>query len=699
MVILALPLLAIGGGEKMLAGAFDQWSGRQIIALTLISVVMFWTLLVTGGLVLDYAEDRASVPALLHKVLWRRVWLAFCAVVVIPIIVIAYVYSGADIKPWPFLVFGLLGVAVAILVLLLTHILRRIIVPPGHAQFDDIVSLLLPKNLTAKANNYRGFAAAGNRTLKGLWRLPTYLTRGYLDDSRDPPRLLPGHGLALALSAGFAVVYVLLGVLHWGTAIVYVLVLLTMLCWLLSGLAFFLDSFRIPVLTFLGLWLFVAAQHPKSDHYFNVSKPPASYSGAKSAEYILAERPGAKECPIIVVSANGGGIQSAAWTARVLSGLAEQFEKKGERNLDRFLHSIRLISSVSGGSVGTMFFVNAIQPPGATTRQSFAEVVRESEESGLSEVVWGMAYPDLLHAFFPWLRRDLLLDRGHALEETWVKAAASSHPSSSLADGLLEWNRGVEEGWRPATIFNSTFAESGERLQISTTPAGVMINGKLPVGRKEFFYLYDTDIRIATAARLSASYPYVSPATRPFYAAGSPVFKDQPSDYAHLHAVDGGYFDNSGLCALTEWLNEALEERASVPGRAPGKEEILVLEIRGFPEGTNAQYKVNRGWFYQLYAPLSTLLGVWTAGQAATNVTEFDLLAKYWSRRGIDLIPVIFQPDASIYSKAKAQGKRGVLPLSWHLRKDDKDLIEEAWDYECQHNTNCKQVIDFVGKP
>jgi hypothetical protein len=48
IVIMALPLLAIGGGEKMLAGAFDQWSERQIIALTLISVVMFWTLLVTN---------------------------------------------------------------------------------------------------------------------------------------------------------------------------------------------------------------------------------------------------------------------------------------------------------------------------------------------------------------------------------------------------------------------------------------------------------------------------------------------------------------------------------------------------------------------------------------------------------------------------------------------------------------------------
>src|SRR5205814_1497489 len=145
--------------------------------------------------------------------------------------------------------------------------------------------------------------------------------------------------------------------------------------------------------------------------------------------------------------------QSAAWTARVLTGLAEQFQRQGDRNLDTFLRSIRMISGVSGGSVGTMFFVNAIQPPGSAVRTSFTNVVQEAEESGLAEVVWGMTYPDLAHAFFPWLRSDLLLDRGHALEETWVKAANKYHKKgSSLGKGLLEWNRGVEEGWRPATI-------------------------------------------------------------------------------------------------------------------------------------------------------------------------------------------------------------------------------------------------------
>ena len=698
LVVFSLSYFAIFGGPKMLAGAFDQWMWRQIVALTLTDFILAWTLLVTGHLVMDYSEKRGSAPALDHKHLWYSIWGAFCAAAALPVIIVAYVYSGDDVKPWPFIVFGFLGVFVAALIHQLVHLLRRIIVPPGHADFGEAIPLLIPKSVLIKATQYPGFARASGKILNALRKLPDYLTRGYLDGSGNSSRILPGHGLAVALSAGFFAVYLVIGALHCGTAVVYVIILLTVLCWMLSGFAFFLDIFRVPVLIGLAIWLFVAAQSPNSDHYFKVSKPPALYSGPKSAEYIIAERPGAQGCPIIVVSANGGGIQSAAWTARVLSGLAELFQKQGDGNLDKFLRSIRLISGVSGGSVGTMFFVNAIKPSGSTVRMSFADVVREAEESGLSEVVWGMTYPDLVHAFFPWLRQDLLLDRGHTLEETWVKAATTSRSSPSLARSLLEWNRGVEEGWRPATIFNSTFAESGERLQISTIPAGATVNGKLPVGRWEFFYLYDADIRVATAARLSATFPYISPAARPYYGGASPVWPDRPQDYAHLHAVDGGYFDNSGLTALTEWLNEALEERAKVNRQPSTPEKILVLQIRGFPEGTVAHSKVNRGWFYQLYAPLSTLLGVWTVGQAATNVTELDLLQKYWGTKGIELVSIVFQPDPSVYSKAKTRGKRGVLPLSWHLRKDDKDLIDEAWEYELQ-KTNCKQVLDFVGQP
>ena len=681
----------------MLAGAFDQSLGRQIVALTLTNVFLLWTLLVSGHLILDYSEMRGSAEPTTYREGWRRIWTGLCVAAVIPAVLTAYYYSGDQVKPWPFVLFAIFGALLAAIILTFVHLARRLIVPPGHVKFKEAFPLLLPEHLLDKAEQSPGLRIAGNALLNVLAQIPDELTRGYLAAAPDPSgrrRLLPGHGLAIAVGLTFFAVYLLIGSLHWGTAIVYVILLLTVLCWILAAFAFFLDRFRVPVLLVLAVFFIAAAQSPRSDHYFNLSATPPGYYGPSSTEYILAERRGAPNCPIIVVSANGGGIQSAAWTARVLSGLAEEFQKLGGPNLEKFLRSIRLISGVSGGSVGAMFFVNEIQPPGSTTPMSFSNVVQEAEESGLAEVVWGMAYPDLGHAFLPWFRRDLLLDRGHVLEETWVKSARD-HGSPSLAKGLLEWNRGVVEGWRPATIFNATFVESGERLQISTIPVG---DKGWPIGRKEFFYLYNADIRVATAARLSATYPYVSPAARPrLYSQGSPLFPDRPPDYEHLHAVDGGYFDNSGLCALTEWLNEALTQREDVwnkTGRKPtGREKILVLQIRGFPEVTASRHKPARGWFYQLYAPLSTMLGVWTTGQQATNVTELDLLQKYWAEKGIDLVPVIFQPDASVY-----QGRKGVLPLSWHLRKDDKDLIEKAWE-NSDSQRNCKTVVDFVGPP
>jgi hypothetical protein len=42
--------------------------------------------------------------------------------------------------------------------------------------------------------------------------------------------------------------------------------------------------------------------------------------------------------------------------------------------------------------------------------------------------------------------------------------------------------------------------------------------------------------------------------------------------------------------------------------------------------------------------------------------------------------------------------KKGILPLSWHLRDEDKQLIEEAWNFELTKN-NCQTVMDFVGTP
>lgn len=693
-----------GDLAKMLAGAFDQATGLQVLALTLTDVLFLYTLLVTGHTVLAYSALRhtAHVPSRNKDVLkiYRWAWTLSCWVAAVPLLRTAWIYSSGNMELHTFVLWGFAGAILALLITTLVHVIRRVVVPKGHRTFNESYPfVLIPKSVLKRWENQSSPPSEGSGLIKYLARLPYQLTRGYITvppaGSNEPPRLLPGHGLALAMLAAFSVVFGIVGYNHCGTAIVYVLLLLTLLCWVFSGLAFFFDRYRVPILLLLLGFFFITAKFPQSDHYFPFAAPPRDYYGARNGEYVLAERPRAAERPIILVSANGGGIQSAAWTARVLTGLAEKFESQG--NLQKFLESIRLISGVSGGSVGTMFFVNEIRSPDSGHSMSLKKIVEEAEDSGLEEVVWGLTYPDLGHACFPFLRNNLFLDRGHTLEEAWIKSARE-HNSPPLDAGLLEWNRGVIEGWRPATIFNATFVESGERLQISTIPVGdKKPSGNKPSkGRREFFYLYNGDIRVATAARLSASFPYVSPAARPSYKEGAPVFPDQPRYYRHMHVVDGGYFDNSGLCALTEWLDEALREREVVwksAGRPPiAKERILVLEIRGRPDDVGGNQKPRRGWLYQAFAPVSTMLGVMASGQEATNVVEFELLQKYWAQKGIEIVRLIFQPDASIYKGEEA------IPLSWHLRKRDRKLIEDAWQYECDHTTKCQTVMDFVGQ-
>lgn len=187
------------------------------------------------------------------------------------------------------------------------------------------------------------------------------------------------------------------------------------------------------------------------------------------------------------------------------------------------------------------------------------------------------------------------------------------------------------------------------------------------------------------------------PAARPLHPGKTPVWSTKPRDYEHVHAVDGGYFDNSGLCALAEWLDEGLEERdRSYPRDPAHREEILVLQIRGFPSGEKTTFKLKRGWFYQLYAPVATLLGVWTSGQENTTTTELALLEAKWKCRGIDIRTIIFEPNNTVYQQPN--GKTADIPLSWHLRAVDKQRIQQAWDDDAIRR-QCEEVVNFVEPP
>ena len=125
----------------------------------------------------------------------------------------------------------------------------------------------------------------------------------------------------------------------------------------------------------------------------------------------------------------------------------------------------------------------------------------------------------------------------------------------------------------PAFTLNTTAAETGGRFLLANyvNETGAL-NGVVPA--ESFLAAYGNgetkgkaaDLHLMTAARLSATFPYVSSAAR----------IEGQFDYGADHFVDGGYFDNDGASSAIEFLTEVFNHGGDPKGAVP----ILFIEIR-----------------------------------------------------------------------------------------------------------------------
>jgi len=411
-----------------------------------------------------------------------------------------------------------------------------------------------------------------------------------------------------------------------------------MIGWMLSAAAFFLDAGHIPLLLVIFLVGLATAQSPRADHYYELMERVSDAAAPDPATTILATG----QRRVIVVAANGGGVQSAAWTAQVLYGLQQELGSRFER-------ALRMISSISGGSVGAAFFLHWLVNPKACRPDHAAAA------SSLDEVAWGLAFPDFLKDLAPWIFGGII-GRGRALQIAW--RANSSHNqevAGQLDQPLSSWNEKVAAGNMPAIMMNATIVESGERLLLTTTGMGKGSNvGRARVDATELHTVNgkQLDVGVLTAARLSASFTYVLPASR----AKAPG--KQP------HIVDGGYYDNYGMATLADWLDEALT------GTMGHIDSVMVIQIRGTKlaeDLTALRHEKAHGWFYQIVAPVLALVAIRGAAQVAHNNIEFDLLKEKWAGS------VRIEPLTIEFPEEQA-------PLSWHLTPSEIARIGASWE-------------------
>ena len=680
-------------------GLFDALGFRSFVFVVAASLQLAWTVMITSRLVLVYGPDRfPSIRTLRARPSLPWTTAALFLGLAAPCIVMTCC-GTMTLVWWQKLAGIVVAVSIVVAILWLTAKLHFYIEPgTGTSARSLYPSFQSTKPGVGTGRSYIGKRI--DRTLRSVLPGETHLGLLTADG-----RLHSGHQLAATTLAVSIAVYAAVGIYfspsasnalaapeialqsvatssspiigsnflfsaagseHPPAAMFYLLYLLTLLTLLFSGAAFAFDKVRLPVLTSVIVFSFVVGIE-STDHHFDVKKtslnePLSAAETVRAWEGVRGRNDPKK--PIVVVATAGGGIRAASWTTQVLTGLAESCETSGGDN--HFSSSLILVSSVSGGSVGNMYVVGSYDSDGRL-RKDLMQVIRDdAARTSLSAVGWGILYPDFVRTV-PLVGSFLAahgfgedVDRGWALETQWL----------DRWDGRLwktpptisEWSKEVAVGKRPAAIFNATAAESGQRFVIASTSMKQRDQSTIQLATAFPEY----DVRVSTAARLSATFPWVSPMARA--ADGKVAFG--------VHVADGGYYDNSGILSASQWLLEAVDAIKEHP--------VLFIVIDSTPAAP-AEGK-NWSWQRQAIGPVEALLAVRDSSQQARADFEMELALDQLRQR-VDIKDFHF-----LYPAGR------LTPLSWHLTPEQQNAIGRAWsDPDEQLRTELRAALRRLG--
>ena len=321
-----------------------------------------------------------------------------------------------------------------------------------------------------------------------------------------------------------------------------------------------------------------------------------------------------KNRTLVVVTCPGGGIHAAAWAAFVLDQLCEEYPE--------FRNSICVVSGVSGGSVGSYLFVaHQYQDKlGEFEIGSKTSSFDLATQSSLEPIAFGMMSDDLYGSIY---HRLSSVDRGQRLEDSILKRV----PETQQRKTMGQWGDLALAGVLPIVIFNSTDAATGRRVLFDTIPTP---RRETEVGKTSRPYNYrellsgKVDVSPATAVRTSATFPYVSPFTRPSNA--SPTGEG-------VAICDGGYVDNEGIVTAVDWIDFVLKRWYPIrkSDDCPFR-RVLLLRIAPASTVDGLIPSKKRGIFPSfrwLAGPFETIVNVRGASQAERGNLETDLAALY----------------------------------------------------------------------
>jgi hypothetical protein len=349
-----------------------------------------------------------------------------------------------------------------------------------------------------------------------------------------------------------------------------------------------------------------------------------------------------------------------------------------EQEIPDLPNHIRIINGASGGILGAAYytadFKNRQNNGHGMDEKHRDDLIAAMSSDSLSPSVRYLVLRDiplLPLAWIPWK------DRGQAIEDAWIK-----NTKQVLATEFRSLRNDERTGKIPSLIFSPMLVEDGRRLLISNLDlsrllirnSGPLIGSQTEksysISSMEFYRVFfpiGEQLKLSTAARMSATFPYVSPAG------------ELPSTPAR-HLVDAGYYDNYGVNITALWLVRTLNLKKYAP------KGVILIQIRDALEdiGRN-RYKSDHEptqilpW---LTTPIIALLKSQQATMSYRNDEALSELANVMNKDN----PNYFSTITFEFSKTAS--------LSWYLTKNEIREIKKDMENEIRD----KQIDDLRKK-
>ena len=360
-----------------------------------------------------------------------------------------------------------------------------------------------------------------------------------------------------------------------------------------------------------------------------------------------------KEKPVlIIVNSSGGGSRSALWNMAVLQGCDTALN-------ENFTNSIQLITGASGGMIGSSYFRELLLRHHLGDINSIHSDLfsKNISKDMLNSLAFMGSTHDLFIRYqkFNYYNKQYTKDRGFAFEEQLHR-----NTNDYLKHNLAYYSTYERTGEIPTMIFAPTIINDGRRLLISSQNLNFLTspyhnNKNLPsaIENLDINSLLSnqniSELRFSSVLRMNATFPFVMPMV---------TLPTEPQ----VQIMDAGIRDNYGGKITSEFifvLREWIEENTS---------GVVILQIRDTKNILEGQKYASISMLDKLSLPFGNMYKNFPKVQDFNQEELFKISLQSYK----------FPVDIVSFNLREKNSDR--ISLSWHLTKQEKNKIKEAFN-------------------